>query len=182
MANGVSDIKLLDEFDGQVMVDAPDLCVDGGPARRQGSNTKHRRALVHAFGDGLTINFENDYRGGVTINGVKTITGHSTGQPPFPFPGITIDAGTFLNVNASALTFKGTTINLDSQPAQPGGVKITGDAHFDKGGVTIDGRLKINGTPSRGVLQGPKPTIFDVADEISSLKAKVAALEKKLFQ
>ncbi len=36
----------------------------------------HRRALVHDFADGLTVNWANDYPGGVTINGNLTHTGN----------------------------------------------------------------------------------------------------------
>jgi len=35
----------------------------------------HRRALVHDQSDGLTINFNHDYPGGVTLNGPVTLTG-----------------------------------------------------------------------------------------------------------
>ena len=68
MSNGDSDIKLLQ---GQVKVEAPDLCVDS-IARRKNS-TQHRRALVHDFNDGLTINYANDYPAGVTISGAVNI-------------------------------------------------------------------------------------------------------------
>lgn len=44
---------------------AADLLLDS-PARRK-KNGGHRRALVHDGDDGLTINFNGDYPGGVTI-------------------------------------------------------------------------------------------------------------------
>jgi hypothetical protein len=65
MANGDSDVKLVP---GQVRVEAWDLCLDAGKERRKNDST-HRRALVHDYGDGLTINYEGDYPEGVTING-----------------------------------------------------------------------------------------------------------------
>jgi hypothetical protein len=43
------------------------------PARRS-SPSGFRRALVHDFEDGLTINFNSDYPGGVTINSVTRIS------------------------------------------------------------------------------------------------------------
>jgi hypothetical protein len=46
-----------------------DLMLDSA-ARRSGGGP-HRRALVHDFGDGLTINFKGDYPGGVTIRDAK---------------------------------------------------------------------------------------------------------------
>ncbi len=36
---------------------------------RRKSKTPYRRALVHDFNDGLTINWDKDYPGGVVING-----------------------------------------------------------------------------------------------------------------
>lgn len=44
-----------------------DLVLDH-PDRRM-STTGSRRALVHDFNDGLTLNWANDYPGGVTIKG-----------------------------------------------------------------------------------------------------------------
>jgi hypothetical protein len=55
MANSKSDIELLDDFDGQVKVAAPDFCLDGGQGRRHGNTTPYRRSLVHEGGDTLTI-------------------------------------------------------------------------------------------------------------------------------
>ena len=78
MANVKSDIKLLDDFDGQVKAEAPDFCIDGGAGRRK-NNSPYRRAFVHDYDDGLTVNWVNDYSGGVTINGVKKIEGHNSG-------------------------------------------------------------------------------------------------------
>jgi hypothetical protein len=73
-----TDVKL---FANQVVVNALDLCLDGQSGRRSAPdpnpdpdpNTSYRRALVHDFDDGLTINWDNDYPGGVTINHLKTI-------------------------------------------------------------------------------------------------------------
>jgi hypothetical protein len=75
MANGKSDILLLDNFDGQVKVTAGDFCVDS-EIRRGAGTSQYRRAFVHNYGDELVINWDNDYSGGVTINGVRTIGGH----------------------------------------------------------------------------------------------------------
>ncbi|MCW5519410.1 hypothetical protein J1N09_06150 [Aureitalea sp. L0-47] len=66
-----SDIKLLKrgtlQFEGnELFIQAHDIKLDS-PKRRQGSG--HRRAMVHNTNDGLTINFNGDYPGGVTIKG-----------------------------------------------------------------------------------------------------------------
>jgi hypothetical protein len=69
MAND-TDIKLLD---GQVKVEATDLCLDS-PLRRS-NDSPYRRALVHDYEDGLTLNWENDYPGGVRIIGDLKVSG-----------------------------------------------------------------------------------------------------------
>lgn len=73
-----SDIKL---DDTQVVVEGHalkaqtwDLMLDH-PDRRK-NDTPHRRALVHDHNDGLTVNWDNDYPGGVTLNGVRTLKKH----------------------------------------------------------------------------------------------------------
>lgn len=47
-----------------------DLMVDND-ARRGGHTGGYRRALVHDFEDGLTVNFANDYKGGLTLNDAR---------------------------------------------------------------------------------------------------------------
>jgi hypothetical protein len=49
-----------------------DLCLDNAGRRRAGATPPMRRAFVHDFTDGLTLNWDRDYPGGVTINGVVT--------------------------------------------------------------------------------------------------------------
>jgi hypothetical protein len=61
-----SDIKL---GPGQVIAQALDLCLDSQDPARRHNDSPHRRALVHDYGDGLTINWDQDYPGGVTIWG-----------------------------------------------------------------------------------------------------------------
>jgi len=186
MANGKSDVQLTDDFDGQVKVAAPDLLVDGGPGRRRGSNTPYRRALVHDTNDGLTINWENDYAGGVTMNGVTKMTGHTFHVGNVPMQGITIEGGALINLNAVGLTFKGGVINLNCEPDQAAGVKISGNVHFDKD-VTIDGRVLFHRKPLPGAVvvtppgQPPlRPSLpDDLAQVILELQQKVAALEQK---
>jgi hypothetical protein len=74
-----TDIKL-DEGDGNwmrlecavVMITASDFMLDS-PGRKHSAG--HRRALVHDQQDGLTINFNGDYPGGVTVDGNLTVSG-----------------------------------------------------------------------------------------------------------
>jgi hypothetical protein len=53
-------------------IQGSDLLLDSS-ARRHLNGPSYRRALVHDQNDGLTVNFANDYPGGVTINGVKAL-------------------------------------------------------------------------------------------------------------
>ncbi len=76
-----TDIKL-DQGDGNwVLVEGrvlkstgSDFMLDSA-ARRQPGGGPFRRALVHDGNDGLTINFNGDYRGGVTVMGELAVTG-----------------------------------------------------------------------------------------------------------
>ena len=52
---------------------ASDLVLDA-PGRRAGGGP-HRRALVHDQADGLTLNFNGDYPGGITAAGAMRVTG-----------------------------------------------------------------------------------------------------------
>jgi autotransporter-associated beta strand protein len=194
MANGKSDIKLQDDFDGQVKVEAPDFCVDGGPGRRHGSDTPYRRALVHDGNDGLVLNWDNDYQGGVTINGVKALMAHKEGvtingvktiatQPNQP---LSIESG-FTTLKAGGLEFIGAVIHLKCQPEQAGGVKITDDVQFLGGDVTFLGPATFAG-PAKVKKSAPPPRSgmpdivmeYDVFDMINQLVADVRALKEKV--
>jgi hypothetical protein len=80
-----TDIKL-DQGDGNWLVaegevlktTASDFMLDS-PHRRLPGGGPHRRALVHDTADGLTINFNGDYRGGVTVMGNLMVTGEIRG-------------------------------------------------------------------------------------------------------
>ncbi|MFE7889687.1 hypothetical protein [Streptomyces sp. NPDC057412] len=50
-----------------------DLILDSPNRRRAGIGGKLRRALVHNQDDGLTINFNGDYPGGVTVTAARLI-------------------------------------------------------------------------------------------------------------
>ncbi|PJJ62305.1 PASTA domain-containing protein [Compostimonas suwonensis] len=53
---------------------ATDIMLDA-PSRRKGGSSPYRRALVHDFEDGLTLNYAGDYPGGVTVHGGLQVTG-----------------------------------------------------------------------------------------------------------
>lgn len=75
-----TDVRL-DQVDGSflelearvVKAIASDFMLDE-PSRRRGGGS-HRRAMVHNQNDGLTLNFNGDYPGGVTVIGDLTVTG-----------------------------------------------------------------------------------------------------------
>lgn len=76
-----TDIKLDQQGGNWVLIEgavvkttAADLMVDS-VARRGGAGGPHRRALVHAPGDVLAINFAGDYTGGVTLAGDLVVSG-----------------------------------------------------------------------------------------------------------
>jgi hypothetical protein len=50
---------------------AADLIIDSPP--RRSNNRGYRRAFVHNGNDGLTVNFNGDYPGGVTLNDVASL-------------------------------------------------------------------------------------------------------------
>ncbi|OFZ10061.1 MAG: hypothetical protein A3D92_11885 [Bacteroidetes bacterium RIFCSPHIGHO2_02_FULL_44_7] len=68
----MADIKFT--ANDEVVVEAFTLKTSGADfvldyAPRKLNNTPFRRALVHDFQDGLTLNWANDYPGGITLNG-----------------------------------------------------------------------------------------------------------------
>ena len=73
-----SDIRLDNDT---VVIECPYIKVEGtdlkldSAARRGGHSGGERRALVHDQRDGLTVNYDRDYPGGVTIRSVNTIEG-----------------------------------------------------------------------------------------------------------
>ncbi len=105
-----SDIRLQH---GQVAVDAWDLCIDS-PDRRK-NETSHRRALVHDFNDGLTVNWGNDYPGGVSLNCVKVINGGRAGG--LMLPGNIQEPGQRLDINATDLYLNGRALHLNKDGA-----------------------------------------------------------------
>lgn len=76
-----TDIKL-DQHGGDWLVvegavlkaTATDFMLDS-PQRRGAGGGAYRRALVHDFQDGLTINYNGDYPGGVTVAGNLAVNG-----------------------------------------------------------------------------------------------------------
>ncbi len=168
----MSDIK----FDGDwVIVEGNwtklrtmDLMLDA-PSRRS-SNAGYRRALVHDYGDKLTLNYNRDYPGGVNILGsvsVEALAGH---QIVMNGEDVVLDSAA-RRKNATgqrrALVHDfndGLTINWASD--YPGGVTINGN-------VTMPTKLTVAGKDVAALLTS-------MQTEITNLKTKVAALEAKV--
>ena len=175
----MSDIK----FDGNTVVvegtflksQTTDLMLDA-PSRRKVSGG-NRRALVHDFNDGLTVNWANDYPGGVTINSTLQINGDKNND--------------WLNVNSRVTKFIGTDLMLDS----PGRRKVAGGyrralvhdfqdgltinwASDYPGGVTIKGVVKVPTSLTVGTVN-VGTVIASLLDKLNKLEQRVAVLEAK---
>ena len=165
MPNGASDIKLLP---GQVKVEAWDLCVDSKDRRK--NTTPERRALVHDFDDGLTINYSYDYPGGVKINHLNVINARPNNKLTSP--------------GATHLTITGNT-------QITGNTKITGDGEL-VGNLTVGGKVLFHKkvpAAAQPAASGrampiqpgqPPSTPLDLADVIATMQQQISELEKKL--
>jgi len=110
-----TDIRLDDDSSEQwvtvaarvLNVAGSDLLLDS-PERRSGAGSRFRRALVHDSNDGLTINFGDDYPGGVRINDatLKLRCLHQGATPQLPKTG---ELGELL-VTRNVTTVEGTVI------------------------------------------------------------------------
>jgi len=109
-------ILLLDG--GVVQTTATDFVLDS-PSRHKGPPGL-RRALVHDFRDGLTINWAGDYPGGVTINGPSIEL--STARITLDRNGVLGNGGLDqVNIHATVISFD--TMREDQNAA--GDVKFT---------------------------------------------------------
>jgi len=163
-----TDVKLLGDqirIEGrrQVIVEALDLCVDS-PDRRSEHTTPDRRAIVHDHQDGLTINYDFDYPGGVTVNGLKIV-----------------------NVRGkkliSLLTILGNTKIAGN--LQVDNLHVEGRVDGD---LAVAGKILFHGRSDPGVSvpihpgQPPSPPAppLDLAQVVFQLQQDVAALKKKV--
>lgn len=178
MANSEADIKLVGM---QVKAEAWDFCLDSQDPARRHDATPHRRALVHDYGDGLTINWANDYPGGVTIHGMRNLKVSSDdprdGQVNIDGRGIVdisavVQAGRdYETVNAS---YRGNGISTDHSFHLTAGknLNLAGSAIHLKSDneITIEGPLTIK----------QDQTEIDLVQEIIVLKAEIKALKNKV--
>ena len=148
-----------------------DLMLDS--AGRRATATPHRRALVHDFDDGLTVNWANDYPAGVTVNSTKRINGHNGGD--------------WVEVNSRVVSVKGSDLMLDSRSRRSNstafrralvhGWNDTLTLNYNRdypGGVLIEGPVRM---PGGAVIGGQ-----DVAVALTSLSTQVAALTTRVAE
>ena len=113
-------------------VHGTDLTLDS-PARRKPNGPRLRRALVHDQNDGLTINFNKDYPGGVSVVGALVVRGGlsfemvekgasaeaspPTPEIPFPhFPEVTFR--TQVDLQEALLNLRGEIYDLKAKVAR----------------------------------------------------------------
>lgn len=176
----MSDIK----FDGETVIvegaifisKTTDLKLDSAGRRKvSGGN---RRALVHDFDDGLTVNWANDYPAGVTLNSTKQINGHNNSD--------------WLIVNSRVSKFVGTDLMLDSPGRRKNtsayrralvhdfqdGLTINWASDYP-GGVTINGTVKVPGKLMIGATD-VGAIIASLQDSVKKLQQRVDVLESKV--
>jgi hypothetical protein len=146
-------------LDGDVInIRSFDMMLDN-PGRRRGGGAL-RRALVHNFNDGLTLNWAADYPGGVTIEGNV----------------LTAKALDFVLDHPSRRRAAGGPTRRALVHDYNDGLTINWASDYP-GGVTINGRVQIGNTllvSSRALGR-----MLDVAAELDDLRRRVSALEAR---
>jgi hypothetical protein len=167
MAITPTDIKLLPV---QVKMEAYDLCLDCMDPDRRKNDSEQRRALVHDFDDGLTVNWAEDYPGGVTVNGLKQINLFDTGAHEGA-----LALGKSCMVNGSGIVFQNFRYLLFGTK-----VIITGDFVFNGG-------VEIGDCDVKGSIQQLEKEVADLhkkdqelLQEISKLRKAIGKLNKKV--
>ncbi|MBM6400002.1 hypothetical protein [Phycicoccus sonneratiae] len=158
-----------------------DLMLDA-PWRRK-TDTPYRRALVHDFDDGLTLNWDRDYPGGVTINDLKTVHGATNGDWLVVRSRVVQQFGTDLMLDGGTERRRTTGVLRPTKRRNPYRRALvhawedTLVVNFNRdyvGGVTIEGRVSCPGSLSVGGQ--------DVATVIASLQSQVTALTARVTE
>jgi hypothetical protein len=161
----------LDDVDGNyVVIDsgvlkstAADFLLDN-PSRHTG--THHlRRALVHDQRDGLTINFNSDYPGGVTINDVVAL--HNR------FSGINI-------YNVREISAFGAATHGGTGTGGTG----TGTGGMQAGSLVLRGEILIDKTPAtspghQSDTISLHAVLTQLQDRVQQLSNRIAELEQR---
>lgn len=146
-----------------------DFMIDA-PSRRTTAGG-HRRALVHDFSDGLTMNFLNDYPGGVSISGLKTVGGSNGNDRIDIVSRVVAVAGSDLMLDAPDRRTNQSSFRRALVHDFNDGLTLNFN-HDYPGGVTLSGPVTI---PDGATVAG-----VDVAAALASLTAQVAALTERI--
>jgi hypothetical protein len=147
----VLDARVVKAAGSDFMLDSVGRRKGGGP---------FRRALVHDQNDGLTINFNNDYQGGVTINGPFTVRDDGSGQL----------------IKGGGITING-PITIDGGITMSRGLSLTGDVTFQIQHFNEIGDILSVPAPTETVSLAE--TIIALRANIATLQSRIAALEVK---
>lgn len=165
----MSDVKLQGDWviiEGSTLkAETWDFNLDSASRRKADSDPNiPRRALVHDRNDGLTINYNKDYPGGVSIRG-ETQVEELSGQT------LSIDKIQSKDPNQELMI--GSKIN-----AQQGLVVARVKMHRTINSITIDGDTILAKTVSR-TSSGVRESVLDLVKEVNQLRKDVAALKEK---
>jgi hypothetical protein len=147
-----------------------DFLLDYHDRRKQGSDpTQFRRALVHDYGDRLTLNYGEDYPGGVGIQGSVYV------HDVYPLEnsklgGVGIHGSVYIN-DLYAFENSKLFVNNDLWIVNPKAQSPQEDAS-----LRITNRTIFVSTQDAY----SKETVLDLVQTIQDLQARVATLEKKI--
>lgn len=156
--------------------ESTDLMLDS--ASRRKTNSPHRRALVHDFDDGLTVNWDNDYPGGVSVNSCKQIQGFNNRDWLIVRSRINQQFGTDFMLDGGTERRGALRPTFRKNPYRRALVHGWGDQlvlNWDNdytGGVVVNGRVTM---PNGAVVAGQ-----DVGATLATLTANVASLTTAL--
>jgi hypothetical protein len=164
---------------GVVQANAFDFVLDS-PSRHKGPPGL-RRALVHDFNDGLTVNWAGDYPGGVTINGHTAEIG--PGQLTTPQVILDRSGSIAVSTGLDQVIIRATIITLDTQGSDPnsaGDVKFTFEHPSE---IDQDGNPRTPPFPETvllgALLTTLRDTVTTLTNQVNSLLDRVTVLENK---
>ncbi|MFT5890056.1 MAG: hypothetical protein ACI9Y7_000144 [Dokdonia sp.] len=167
---GMSDIKFT--TNNEVVVETFGLKITGADLKmdytpRRANSSPHRRAIVHDYTDGLTLNWANDYPGGISLNGDVKVSKLSGSHLRIHHHDVHLDNASRRSTtggNRRAMVHDyddGLTLNWAND--YPGGVTIRGE-------VNCPQKLIVAGDDIHSL-------ITSMASRLNILESKVAALE-----
>ena len=171
---------LLDDHDGTwitlnakvVSTSASAVMVDN-PDRRLPDSPERRRALVHDREDGLTINYDDDYPGGLTLRGVVRIT------PKEVSKGVTPDL-TIPPLKIPWDPWGGIGVKIPEKILAD--VSVGGDLAYPRiPNLVIDGGIEFmwNNGDVVAALEGPAQPV-DLQSIIEDLRAQIVDLRSRV--